>query len=160
MSIKTEMTITAPEGQMIDQEAMKEGRVEFIPIEKRLPRSWGELGEIEGECVHTEDSSISFGKGYPITQKNRNIVPKGYGEPILTLGMLLQLRDRYNDGWVPDWNDNSSKKFTITINDGNILKDWRFNASRILSFKTKSLRDKFLAAPEIYKLIEIAKPLL
>ena len=55
-TILTQTTITAPEGFMIDQEKLKENKIEFIPIVKALPKSWEDLENVSGyflteECV-------------------------------------------------------------------------------------------------------------
>lgn len=82
---------------------------------------------------------------------------KEIAEAYAVLPQLIRLRDEYNEGWKPDWKDNHIKyvldcwEDVIVTARGNRLK-------RLLAFKTKEIRNKFL---EDYKdLIEIAKPLL
>ena len=75
------------------------------------------------------------------------------------LRKLIILRDYYNEGWQPDFDYNTKEcKFCIVVY-GNILnKDTTFSVSKVLSFKTEEIRDKFFE--EQKELLEIAKPLL
>ena len=70
---------------------------------------------------------------------------------------LLFLRDYYNEGWQPDWN-NSGFKQCIEL-EGKVVcgRDHAYS-SRVLAFKSGEIRDKFLE--EQRELLEIAKPLL
>lgn len=78
-------------------------------------------------------------------------------EAFKSLAKLIWLRNYYNDGWQPDWNDDSDK-FCIIIFKGDFTATtYSFNF-RVLHFKTKEIRDKFLE--EQRELLEIAKPLL
>ena len=75
------------------------------------------------------------------------------------LRKLIILRDYYNEGWQHDWE--SKKGFwkpSIVCYEGRICKDLSYKISRILTFKTNEIRDKFLE--EQRELLEIAKPLL
>ena len=72
---------------------------------------------------------------------------------------LIFLRDYYNEGWQPDWNDNYNEmKWIIHINNNKITTDYIYSINKILCFKTMEIRYKFLNDQR--KLIEIAKPLL
>lgn len=76
------------------------------------------------------------------------------------LRRLLFLRDYYNEGWQPDW-DNSSLKYIVYIkvdNGYNFIIDYRAKYPRVLHFKSKEIAEKFLK--EQKELLEIAKPLL
>ena len=73
------------------------------------------------------------------------------------LRKLIILRDYYNEGWKPDWN-NSGFKQCIELEGKAICgRDHAYNA-RVLAFKSGEIRDKFLE--EQKELLEIAKPLL
>ena len=83
---------------------------------------------------------------------------KEIAEAYAVLPQLIRLKDEYNEGWKPDWEDKDTAKYYI----GRIGNDWDIGFSYkypgILSFKSFEIRNKFL---EDYKdLIEIAKPLL
>lgn len=76
------------------------------------------------------------------------------------LRRLLFLRDYYNEGWQPDW-DNSSLKYIVYIkvdNGYNFIIDYRAKYPRVLHFKSKEIAEKFIK--EQKELLEIAKPLL
>ena len=73
------------------------------------------------------------------------------------LRKLIILRDYYNDGWKPDYKGSESK-FSIIFYEDKLVDNTTINVGRIMTFKTKEIRDKFLE--EQRELLEIAKPLL
>ena len=73
------------------------------------------------------------------------------------LRKLIILRDYYNEGWQPDWNDNTTK-YSIEVEVGEIVGRNHHCNARIMSFKTNDVRNKFLEDQK--ELLEIAKPLL
>lgn len=75
----------------------------------------------------------------------------------MALLKLLFLRDYYNEGWQPNWQDNEWKYF-IKHYRGTLSVDCDCGYSRVLNFKSEKIRDKFLE--EQRELLEIAKPLL
>ena len=74
------------------------------------------------------------------------------------LQKLLFLRDYYNKGWRPDWSNTNVLKYVIIVSREKIEIDNTYNIKRILAFKSKEIRNKFLE--EQKELLEIAKPLL
>ena len=78
-------------------------------------------------------------------------------EALEALRKLIVLRDYYNEGWQPDWNDNATK-YSIEVEVGEIVGRNHHCNARIMSFKTNDVRNKFLE--EQKELLEIAKPLL
>ena len=159
--MEKEIKIIAPEGFEIDKENSTFEVIKFKekPKVKKLPQSWEELKTVEGfyvdSCSEINDYSNSVEEG------GRNTFPSiQEAEAAIALAQLCQLRDRYNDGWKPDWEDVKIKKYCIIILGHRINNDTTFRFKRVLSFKTADLRDEFLSCPEIVKLIEIAKPLL
>ena len=159
-----EMKIQVPEGYEIDREKSTFKKIVFKKIEKKLPKSWKEFGEVQGWFV-SELSDIDYSEGHSTDYRDKNIFPtKEEAEACLALSQLCQLRDRYNDGWRPDWENRVQTKFIICISlDNKILFD-KISANthaiskRLLTFKTEELRDKFLE--NFRDLIETAKPLL
>lgn len=73
------------------------------------------------------------------------------------LKKLIILRDYYNEGWQPNWEDDEPK-FTIGVYENEITTGDTYCLSWVLSFKSEEIRDKFLE--EQKELLEIAKPLL
>ena len=78
-------------------------------------------------------------------------------EAFKALAKLIWLRDHYNEGWRPDWEDYSVKHL-VSILRNRMYYDNSRNCSSIMSFKSKEIVDKFMKDQE--KLLEIAKPLL
>jgi len=155
-----EIKFEIPEGYELDTALtdLSEGIIKLKKKENQLPQSWVELGKVEGYCV-LSSSGVSNYVG-PSTSINRNVFPtKELAEAALALAQLLQLRDRYNDGWVPDWK-NVSIKYIIYVVEDRLIADYCFITQHVLHFKSEKLRDEFLNAPEINKLLQIAKPLL
>ena len=70
---------------------------------------------------------------------------------------LIIFRDYYNEGWQPDWEDDEWKYY-IEYYRGKLGVERTCGNNRVLAFKSKEIRDKFLK--EQRELLEIAKPLL
>lgn len=78
-------------------------------------------------------------------------------EAYVVLPQLIRLRDEYNEGWKPDWEDKNAKHYIRGKGTGLDL-GYTYGYSYILCFKSFEIRDRFF---EDYKnLIEIAKPFL
>lgn len=73
------------------------------------------------------------------------------------LRKLIIFRDYYNNGWQPNWQDDEWKYF-IEYYRGKLDVERTCCNGRVLAFKSKEIRDKFLE--EQKELLEIAKPLL
>ena len=73
------------------------------------------------------------------------------------LKKLIILREYYNEGWQPDWED-GEEKFSIQVCEGELDTFKSLELQRVFSFRTGEIRDKFLK--EQRELLEIAKPLL
>ena len=72
---------------------------------------------------------------------------------------LIFLRDYYNEGWQPDWDDDTVKHTIETCcNDEFVIEPSSTNYPRVLSFKSKKIRNRFFE--EQKELLEIARPLL
>lgn len=106
----------------------------FKPIEKELPKTWEEYRELRYKQL------IDL------------LIPLKYYDSFEALGMLIELRDHYNDGWEPDWEDNTPK-YCIYYSEGVFYFD-----SKVLIFKSLELRTLFYS--NFLELIETAKPLL
>lgn len=158
MEIK-EMKIQAPEGYEIDRENSTFENIIFRKAERKLPKKWEDLENVNGYYADSwGDVRCYYGVNTP-DHTNKNIFPtKEEAEACLALAQLCQLRDRYNEGWKPHWEDYNETKYCIEFCQGRIETIDRVNCHKILTFKTEDLRDKFL---ENFKdLIETAKPLL
>ena len=100
------------------------------------------------EWLRKNDGCDEFDNNYP---KKENVFC------FEALKKLVILRDYYNEGWQPDWNDNTTK-YSIEVEVGEIVGRNHHCNARIMSFKTNDVRNKFLE--EQKELLEIAKPLL
>ena len=142
--MKTEIEI--PDGYEID-------KLTFKKIEKKLPKTWEELGTVKGYY-----SNIKGCYSGATTSINKNVFPtKELAEASLAMAQLLQLRDAYNDGWVADWSDDT-KKYVIKVFNNILAKnDYHLNQS-VMNFKTAELRYEFFK--NFKDLLTIAKPLL
>ena len=118
-------------------------RLTLIPTEKQLPKTWEEYKHTKRNILETEPFDI--------------VIPQKYTHPFRALIRLIQLRDHFNDGWEPDWIDDSSKYVIYIYRTLLDIATVQY-AGHILSFKTSELRDKFLS--NFRDLIEKAKPLL
>ena len=73
------------------------------------------------------------------------------------LRQLVILRDYYNEGWLPDWEDDKNK-FCISVEKGKPCLEIWLNTSRVLAFKSHEIAYNFLE--EQKELLEKAQPLL
>jgi len=152
------LVINIPEGYEIDKEQSTFAEIIFKKIESKLPMSWEELGNIEG-CYIRNDSQISDISTYQTNApSNRNIIPTEYAEAVLALIQLLQLRKAWIGDWQPNW-DGRDINCVLTRCD-KITTDGLATINKVLSFPTDEMCSDFIAAPEINKLLQIAKPLL
>lgn len=89
----------------------------------------------------------------------RNILyPKSISPEVFeALRQLVILRDYYNEGWQPDWEDEKNK-FCISVKKGKLCLELWLNTSRVLAFKSHEIAYNFLE--EQKELLEKAKPLL
>lgn len=153
-----EMKIEVPEGFEIDKEKSTFEKIVFKKVERDLPKRWEDLKTIKGYYVHI-GSKIYETSGCNILDENKNVFPtREEAEACLALSQLCQLRDRYNNGWKPDWKDGNLDKYLIEVRCGELTKTSSNLYQRLLAFKTGNLRDKFLE--NFRDLIEKAKPLL
>lgn len=161
-----EPKINIPEGYEIDKKNSTFECIKFKPIEKKLPETWEEFCKThpwKNKEAWIDDATnikiIKKSEGLSRNAvKDRNLLPnKKYAEAILALCQLIQLRDCYNDGWVPDWTKYIDK-YNIRIINNQMVKSDHGCENCILAFKTKKLRDKFLK--NFRGLIETAKPLI
>ena len=119
-------------------------------FEQKAPAPTFEEAWTETERIYKPKSEYDkeeFG-GYP-SQELANAAE--------ALRRLLFLRDYYNEGWQPDWEDDEWKYF-IEYYQGELDVNRTCGNSRVLAFKSKEIRDKFIE--EQKELLEIAKPLL
>ena len=126
-----------------------------------LPNTWNEF------CLETPikqfeyyisaDSGISQRADGVIRriECDKNVLPnKKSAEGHLAAMQLEQLRNRYRQGWKPNWKD-SGNKYVIEYDDDNLSSDNYKHCNRFLSFQSREIRDLFVK--NFKDLIELAK---
>jgi hypothetical protein len=122
--------------------------IDFEGFEQKAPPKTTYEEALEWLEKNSKDSVIYADEAY---------VNEEYEFAFEALRKLIILRDYYNEGWQPDWNDNATK-YSIEVEVGEIVGRNHHCNARIMSFKTNDVRNKFLE--EQRELLEIAKPLL
>ena len=145
------------DGVQIELTKQQVEQIKSLGISSNKKPQWEDFGQVEGWYVSAY-SYLANPNKYRSHDENKNLFPtKEEAEACLALSQLCQWRDKYNEGWRPNW-DESSDKYVIYIYR-NIIMSTEFSfASQVLTFKTEKIRDKFLE--DFRDLIEIAKPLL
>lgn len=133
---------------------MKELKIE----EKDLPKRWEDLYEVDGWFVDFQSDIVTSGSMRTADSVKNRFPTKEEAEACLALSQLCQLRDRYNDGWKPDWKDDTTIKYCIGVLSDCICPIENERFVKVLAFKTEELRDEFLE--NFRDLIKTAKPLL
>lgn len=153
-----EFKIQVPEGYEIDRENSTFENIVFKKVENELPKSWEDLYEVGGWFVDFHSDVVTSGSMRTGDSVKNRFLAKEEAEACIALSQLCQLRDRYNNGWKPDWGSKDETKWCIEFYEEIIGKNAYRSTRRVLAFKTKELRDEFLE--NFRDLIEIAKPLL
>lgn len=153
-----ELKIQAPEGYEIDREKSTFENIVFKKVERKLPKRWEDLYMVKGWFVDFHSNVVTANIMHTADSVKNRFPTKEEAEACIALAQLCQLRDRYNDGWKPDWTSSADDKYTIYFDDDEIFSTESYSSHRILTFKTEELRDKFLE--NFRELIETAKPLL
>lgn len=152
-----EIRFQVPEGYELDKENSSLLCIKLKKIEKKLPMAWEELKIIHGYYVDI-DSTVSNKRTWETFHNSKNLFPsKEEAEAMLAMSQLCQLRDVWNEGWKPNWCDDSYKYcFDVMKNEINICE---YNhVSTPIYFKTKELAQNFLI---MFKdLLETSKPFL
>lgn len=153
-------TIEIPEGFELKKVSDTEYRI--VKKEKVLPKTWEEFCNLypirNGEYFITSASDIVKANCKDRNfRSDRNVLPsEEKAEAILALCQLIQLRDCYNNGWKPDWNDDSNK-YVIYFFGDEPTPSINVGCAKILAFKSRELRDEFF--DNFKDLIEKLKPL-
>lgn len=146
-------------------------KVEIVKI--GLPKTWEEFCDNnpikKWECFITERSKIEDfytedSVTIPEEKRARNVdtdkstLPdRETAEAFLALMQLIQLRDCYRQGWKPNWKK-ACNKYCIYYEIDGIFPFNNIYNSRVLSFQSEEIRDKFME--NFRDLIEQAKELI
>lgn len=116
-----------------------------------LPKSWEEYCEINPYLdADKEVFLLANGIINPLSSiycARRNfpgaIPSRKRAAQFITLNKLLQIRDYYNQGWEPDWNDVRQEKFIIGAKYNKLFTEVFHNLMFMFAFKTPELRNEF-----------------
>lgn len=100
---------------------------------------------------NSEDMIINDSEGEDV------YINKESEEAFKALKKLVILREFYNEGWEPDWEE-EDVKYTIFVAKGELDTGDTYYLNTVLYFKDDRVRDRFLR--EQWDLLETAKPLL
>lgn len=156
-------TIEIPDGYTLVK--VRDTEYKVVKNEKKLPDTWEEFCKTHplkfGESWVDSYSQIMYidsKRGQKRTEGCFNLLPnKEKAEAILALIQLIQLRDCYNGGWVPDFGNPIERKHVVSFIGNNWIKTWTTQYAYIFSFKSEELRDKFLE--NFRDLLDKIKPL-
>lgn len=124
-----------------------------IKLTNILPQSWEELETLKGWFINSY-SNISSAE-CEIREDNRNIFPtKELAEAVRALAQLLQIRQVWIVGQI-----NLNYVIRQKNNELEVVSKAP-EIQRLMTFPTIKMAGDFLNAPEINKLLQIAKPLL
>lgn len=126
------------------------------PKQDNKPK-WEDFGEIKGYYIFSECSIFKHQSNYT-NEGNKNTWPtEEEAEACLALSQLVQWRNKYNEGWVPDWNSDDLKSRIVFRLNIPLIFNSRYGSS-VLYFKSFEIANKFLE--DFRDLIKTAKPLL
>lgn len=154
------LQLEIPEGMCIDVENsdLKNGIIKLKA--KDAQKKWEDFGKVEGWYIDM-GSCVSHCEHYRSADSNRKTLPtKSLAEAMLALCQLLQWRNKVwkeDCNYCPNWNT-GVMKFCITSKQNNISIETSIMFSRILTFSSMKIADKFLK--DHRDLIETAKELI
>ena len=151
--------IHPPEGYEVCPTSTQ-AEIRFRPVSKSKPK-WEDFGFVKGYYVNSWSNPTQYGcfsDKARADSVNMNVWPTlEEAEACLALSQLCQWRNKYNEGWKPDWK-NHNPKWCIGITHNYVRTFSIITENHTLAFETQKIRDKFLE--DFSELIEIAKPLL
>lgn len=150
--------IIIPQGWEIDE--VRGNKIILMESKKELPKTWEEcIAKIKDlEYIDSNSNIEEVDFNINIAFEHINDIPIGLGKPILALCQLLVCREVYRQSWKPNWTNANENKYCIINNFNKIEPTYYSFISRVLSFQSEEVRDKFL---ENFKdLIEEAKELI
>ncbi|MGL5981512.1 MAG: hypothetical protein ACRCZY_11700 [Phocaeicola sp.] len=156
---KMETELKIPDGYEFD--CIENGVIKLKAIKKELPKTWEECIEV-GKTYYYIDADAAI-SSVMITSPirsivNRNLLPSAeIARAMRAFTTLIMARDRYRDGWIPDW-CYGDKKYCIKVTADEVELDTSLYDNYTLSFQCSKIRHEFL---ENFKdLMEEAKELL
>lgn len=148
-----------------DYRAVYDEKSDTVQIVKlTLPKTWEEFCEItpiiDWEYFINERSEIDEVRKRernPLTDKS-TIQTQEMAVAFRALMQLIQLRDCYRQGWIPDWTNSGELKYSVVSYLNGVSTDVRYTTKGVLSFQTEELCNEFFA--NFQDLIIQAAPLI
>ena len=149
--------IIIPDGYELDREKSTKdtlvlNKIKKVDIEADFKKAYNEAAKY-GECYDIFGFEIS-GHYVELCTPSEEVV-----DAVNALCKLMFLKDAFNNGWRPDWNDDMQSKWVIeqTFGELNVVYTTQ-KKTKLFVFPTKSDCKKFLE--DYRELLETAKPLL
>lgn len=120
-------------------------------------KKWEDFWEVLWYYISDSWKIFSYHGDGPYWSNKDTRPTKELAEAALALSQLCQWRDKVNDWWKLDWEENIVK-YSIVSYENVVCNDCAIGFSRIMTFKTEEIRDQFMKDHK--DLLEIAKPLL
>jgi len=131
--------------------------IEALKNNDGFPVKWEDVTGTEGFYVD-ERSNIVESFVFKNCAATKNMFcAREQAEASIALAQLSRLMYVYNDGWCPNWTDDSIK-YVIFYRNESVASGESYTVRYFLSFKTQRIRDLFLN--NFRNLIEKAKPLM
>lgn len=155
--VKKTFEVEIPKGYEIDKEHSTFERIIFKKIKNELPKSWGEIKNFKGYYINDNSMLVKVENDIPLHGSRKLFPTLELAEASLALAQLLQLRERYNDGWKPNWGKNT-EKYCIRVYSNKLEMEICFSGKILFAFKTNELCETFFK--NFQDLLIVAKPLM
>jgi hypothetical protein len=110
---------------------------------KTLPSTWEELRCVSGYYTNSFSNVYFIDNGSTLESTQNTLPTESLAKAMLAMCKLQYLKHIYNDGWVPDYQDEDTK-YAICFNRNKPNISCTCNTSRPLVFKSLELVDLFL----------------
>ena len=159
-------TIELPEGFVIDTEKSTDTKIvvkAVIEEQKTECKTYEEIQAYNSKLGKTQFFISSLGhimpyvlhEGVRAPFTSNHVPSKEIAEKMIALCQLYIMAEYYNDGWVPDWDNNSEKKFFASYSPGDDIAEfsWSWNYKYgIPVFKSSEiLEEAYKHNKEIFK---------
>jgi hypothetical protein len=155
-----QVKIKVPQGYEIDKENSTFELIKFKKIERKFPKSWGELVKITGYFICADADIIDIGSASTQYDSNKNVfATEEQAQAALALAQLSQLKKVYREieGGEIDWTS-TVNKYVISFRNGILTLEHTTYMCSFLAFNKLETRNLFLE--NFRDLIKQAKPLM
>ena len=97
------------------------------------------------EFDNINNGVISLRRIIPVNFEEFDYVHSIYTDKLAVFNKLLVLRDIYRNGWIPNWEDASTKR-DIEYANGRLIRNSCTNKSSVFSFQDHEIRNAFFNA--------------